>query len=651
MPEYYNDLSLLGIQENKIKQFEKKGIHDINDLLMFLPRRYKNFGAISDVYEGETAVVMQLKYVNKKVISNNNNMLIAIGDANGVTVQAVWFRQAYKYESLYALRQKQVLVAGNFVYDEEWNRYSVTTPDIFIPYEGEITTKKNFIFPVYSKITGMSDEYLEECMKKAMKNFANCITSKLPTIIQRELNLPGIQNTVYQLHFPEDTASLETAQKRLRAEKLFYFAMMMRDDRVIKKKSPFRIKKMDIYTQNIRSLPYQLTPDQMETARSFCSQMLEGKAIHALVQGDVGCGKSIIAFLSMALMAENGYQSALMAPTAVLARQHFEDLEKLMAPYGIKVEFIPPLTALKKKEKAEILSRIESGESGILIGTHSLLSDEIKYHSLGLIITDEEHKFGVEQREKLISKTCDGVHYITMSATPIPRSLANVVYGEQTQLCLIQTMPAGRKPVQTAVSSSFKSCFSFIKRQLDNNRQVYVVCPQIENNEKMEGVTSVQELEKLYAEEFGKERICTLTGKNSKKETEQILSDFKGNKKSILIATTVIEVGVNVPNANTIIIHNAERFGLAGLHQLRGRVGRGGGNAYCILFSEDKHNERLEAMCKTTNGFEIAEADLRLRGAGNLFGTEQSGVNEYIDLVLSYPDEYKNMKKLISNYF
>ena len=509
MPDYYNDLNLLGIQEKKKKQFEKKGIHDINDLLMFLPRRYKNFGAISDVHEGEAAVIMQLKYVNKKVISNNNNMLIAIGDSNGVTVQAIWFRQAYKYESLYALRQKQVLVAGNFVYDEEWNRYSVTAPDIFTAYEGEIITKKNFILPVYSKITGMSDEYLEECMKKAMKNFANCITSKLPTIIQRELNLPGIQNTVYQLHFPEDTASLETAQKRLRAEKLFYFAMMMRDDRVIKKKSPFRIKTMKIYEQIIRSLPYQLTPDQMETARSFCLQMLEGKAIHALVQGDVGCGKSIIAFLSMALMAENGYQSALMAPTAVLARQHYEDLVSLMAPYGIKVEFVPPLTGLKKKEKAEVLSRIESGESKILIGTHALLSDEIKYHSLGLVITDEEHKFGVEQREKLISKTCDGVHYITMSATPIPRSLANVVYGEQTQLCLIQTMPAGRKPVQTAVSSSFKSCFSFIKRQLDNNRQVYVVCPQIENNEKMEGVTSVQELEKLYAEEFGKERICT----------------------------------------------------------------------------------------------------------------------------------------------
>lgn len=651
MPEYYNDLSLLGIQENKKKQFEKKGIHDINDLLMFLPRRYKNFGAISDVHEGEAAVVMQLKYVNKKVISNSNNMLIAIGDANGVTVQAVWFRQAYKYESLYALKQKQVLVAGNFVYDKEWNRYSVTAPDIFTAYEGEIITKKNFIFPVYSKITGMSDEYLEECMKKAMKNFANCIASKLPTLIQRELNLPGIQNAVYQMHFPENISSLEAAQKRLRAEKLFYFAMMMRDDRVIKKKSPFRIKTMKIYEQIIRSLPYQLTPDQMETARSFCLQMLEGKAIHALVQGDVGCGKSIIAFLSMALMAENGYQSALMAPTAVLARQHYEDLVSLMAPYGIKVEFVPPLTGLKKKEKTEILSRIEAGESKILIGTHALLSDEIKYHSLGLIITDEEHKFGVEQREKLISKTCDGVHYITMSATPIPRSLANVVYGEQTQLCLIQTIPAGRKPVQTAVSSSFKSCFSFIKRQLDNNRQIYVVCPQIENNEKMEGVTSVQELEKLYAEEFGKERICTLTGKNSKKETEQILSDFKGNKKSILIATTVIEVGVNVPNANTIIIHNAERFGLAGLHQLRGRVGRGGGNAYCILFSEDKHNERLEAMCKTTNGFEIAEEDLRLRGAGNLFGTEQSGVNEYINLVLSYPEEYKDMKKLISKYF
>ena len=259
--------------------------------------------------------------------------------------------------------------------------------------------------------------------------------------------------------------------------------------------------------------------------------MLDEKPIHALVQGDVGCGKSIIAFLCMALIGENGYQSALMAPTSVLARQHYEDLQKLMEPFGISVEFVPPLTSLKKKEREQVLKRISDGESKIIIGTHALLSDEIAYQSLGLIVTDEEHKFGVEQREKLATKTSDGAHYITMSATPIPRSLANVIYGDQTQLCLIQSMPAGRKPVQTAISNNFKSCASFVKKQIGKGRQVYVVCPQIESNEKMEGVTSVEELQKIYSDAFGADAVCTLTGKKFQKGNRTDPVRFQGEQE------------------------------------------------------------------------------------------------------------------------
>lgn len=651
MSEYYKSLSLLGLTDKKRKQLEKKGIHDITELLMFLPRKYKIFGKPGPVCVGEAVILFDLEYVNTRIAKSGMDLLIASGNSGGHKVSVVWFRQSYRYDAVYALRGHTVLAAGNVTYDPEWDQYTMASPDIFCLYD-DTDPDRDYILPVYSKINGMSDDFLTATIKTAASDFQNCISSQMPTVVETRLGLMDFVDAVYIMHFPDTKEDLLDAQKRIRAEKMFYFAMMMREDKKEgKKKSPFRIQKVEVFNQIIQSLPYKLTKDQMETARSFCSQMLDEKPIHALVQGDVGCGKSIIAFLCMALIGENGYQSALMAPTSVLARQHYEDLQKLMEPFGISVEFVPPLTSLKKKEREQVLKRISDGESKIIIGTHALLSDEIAYQSLGLIVTDEEHKFGVEQREKLATKTSDGAHYITMSATPIPRSLANVIYGDQTQLCLIQSMPAGRKPVQTAISNNFKSCASFVKKQIGKGRQVYVVCPQIESNEKMEGVTSVEELQKIYSDAFGADAVCTLTGKNSKKETEQILSDFKENKKSILIATTVIEVGVNVPNANTIIIHNAERFGLAGLHQLRGRVGRGGGDAYCILFSKDRENERLLAMCRTTNGFEIAEEDLKLRGAGNLFGTEQSGMNEYIDLVLSYPEEYKKMKAIVNELF
>ena len=643
MADYYKDLRLLGIPEKKRKQLAKKGIHDITELLAFYPRGYHDYGIPGSPREGKVAIVFELKYVNTRVSSNGMDLLCANGSCGEEKVSVVWFHQNYRFDGIYSMRGQKVLAAGDFTYDPEWNQYSASSPDLFVLYDGQ---ESPIIHPVYSKIPGMADTYLHDIIGKAVSGFSNCIIQEIPTLIESNLKMMPLIDAVRQIHFPENRIFLREAQKRVRTEKMFSFAMRMSRGKK-KRTSPYRAKTDRLQKSFIATLPYSLTEDQESAVKSFSEQMKSGKSVHALIQGDVGCGKSIIAFLMMALMAENGFQSVLMAPTSVLALQHFEEMVALFTPYGIRVEYVPPLTSLKKKEKAAILERIASGESRLIVGTHSLLSDVIIYQDLGLVITDEEHKFGVEQREKLLHKTSDGVHYITMSATPIPRSLAGVVYGDETELCMIRTMPKGRKPIQTAVTSSFPACFRFLKKQIDAGRQVYVVCPQVEDRPQNEEIASVETLQKRYAEVFGGNFVASLTGRNTKKEMEEILNLFKENKVQILIATTVIEVGVNCPNANTIVVHNAERFGLASLHQLRGRVGRGGGDAYCILFSNEKENPRLQAMCRTTDGFEIAEEDMRLRGAGNLFGTQQSGMNEYIGLILSYPEEYQEIKKTV----
>lgn len=643
MADYYKDLRILGVSETKRKQFAKKGIHDITELLAFYPREYHDYGIPGPPREGKAAIVFELKYVNTRVSRSGMDLLCANGSCGEEKVSVVWFRQNYLFDEVYDMRGQKVLVAGSFAFDPEWNQYSASSPDLFVLYNGQ---EDPIICPVYSKIPGMADAYLCDAIEKALDGFANCIVQKMPAMLERDLKLMPLVDAVRQVHFPENMNLLREAQRRIRAEKLYSFAARMSRGKK-KKTSPYRAATDQLQQSIIAALPYSLTEDQERAVKSFSEQMRGGKPVHALIQGDVGCGKSIIAFLMMALMAENGYQSVLMAPTTVLALQHFEEMVTLFAPHGIRVEYVPPLTSVKKKEKAAILERIASGESRLIVGTHSLLSDEITYREVGLILTDEEHKFGVEQREKLIRKTSEGIHYITMSATPIPRSLAGVVYGDETELCLIRTMPKGRKPIQTAVTSSFPVCFRFLKKQIDSGRQVYVVCPQVENRAQNEEIASVETLKKRYAEAFGRDVVASLTGRNTKKEMEKILNAFKENQAQILIATTVIEVGVNCPNANTIVVHNAERFGLASLHQLRGRVGRGGGEAYCILFSNEKENPRLRAMCHTTDGFEIAEEDMRLRGAGNLFGTQQSGMNEYIELLLSYPEEYQEVKKAV----
>lgn len=632
------DLSLLNINEKKKKQFQRKEIYNMDDLLHYFPRAYKTYDM--NTSEGEERCFRAIICGVRSMVSKSGiPMLIAYGTTDEKKINVLWFHQIYKESEIRSYINREVLVAGRMTFDEQWNQYSIIAPSVFREYSGE---QGEIIVPLYSKIPGMADEYLINCISLALRQFGGVISTALPVDLKNMLQLPSVYKSIVEIHRPTSTKALIAAKRRIDMEHLYYFAVMMKiSENNISLKTKYIAKKDDCFGKVISSLPYHLTEDQEKTVDAIKSSMQNGATVHAMVQGDVGCGKSIVAFLSAVLMVENGYQAAVIVPTAVLAQQHFNDLQDLLAGTGITAELVLSLTTLKKKDRESLLKRIKTGESNILVGTHALLSDKIAFHSLALVITDEEHKFGVVQREKLVSKDKSEIHHISMSATPIPRSLATVLYGDYTQMYLIRSMPSGRKPVNTAISHSLKGCFKFIRQQINDGRQIYVVCPQIETSDSTEEIASVTDLQEKYSDAFGADKVLALTGKNTKKELDEILDRFKNNQASILIATTVIEVGVNVPNANTIIIHNAERFGLASLHQLRGRVGRGGGDAYCVLFSEDTENERLKAMCSTTDGFEIAEIDMKQRGAGDIFGLEQSGVNKYINLAIQYPKEYE----------
>ena len=370
---------------------------------------------------------------------------------------------------------------------------------------------------MYSKIAGMADEYLSSCISMALNQFSGMIPTALPTALQHALRLPEIRQAIAEIHNPTSMQTLLAAKRRFNMEELYFFAVMMNySASKFSSKTKYIAKKCNLFNQIISSLPYHLTTDQEKTVISIKGSMQKGETVHAMVQGDVGCGKSIVAFLAAVLMAENGYQVALVAPTAVLAQQHYADLQKLLLGTDIRAELVPSLSALKKKDRDFLLKRIKSNESKILVGTHALLSDQIEFSELALVITDEEHKFGIEQREKLVNKNRSDIHYITMSATPIPRSLATVLYGNYTQLHLIQSMPPGRKPVNTAISKILKGCFKFIRQQIDSNRQIYVVCPQIETSASTEGISSVSDLQKIYSKAFGEDTVLALTGKNTK---------------------------------------------------------------------------------------------------------------------------------------
>lgn len=640
-------LSALNITPQKEKQFNSKGIFTAEDLIRFLPRDYLDFTK-------ETGILpeTEVSCVSVKLTGMTNRHSGKVSTVTGFCTElktkkkivVTWFNQSFMSQRLNPYIGHDFYLCGKMQYNAKYDNYSVAMPDLFEPN----TASAKRVVPVYSKIRGMSDAYLTGKIRDTF-TVPGTAGETLPFDLVTEKGLMNIKEALYALHFPMSMQQVARAKERILFDDLLFFALCNEwSQRSAAKGSPYSIKTMRLMNEIRSDLPYTLTDDQVNAVQEMVNTCRDGHRINALVQGDVGCGKSIIAFLMMAGFIDSGYQACLMAPTQVLARQHYNELQALVGDKGYRVVYLG--SELKAREKKAALSAIESGEAQFIVGTHACVAKDVRYHALALAITDEEHKFGVAQRSSLVEKASAGVHSITMSATPIPRSLAQIVYGGGVQCHTIQTMPAGRKPVITGIAKSRERIYKFLLNQVRHGHQAYVVCPMIETNEEMENVESVESISAAYREalEPSGVRIATLTGRDSKEDTERIIESFRKGEIHILIATSVIEVGVNVANATAMVISSAERFGLASLHQLRGRVGRSDLQAYCVLESRnltEKAQQRLDAIVRTTNGFEIAEADLAMRGAGDLLGTKQSGSNKYMELMLSYPDKYEEAQR------
>lgn len=535
-------------------------------------------------------------------------------------------------------------IGGKLKASNKKNLFFMSNPIIFKKYDGESDCH---IYTAYEKIRGISESNFERIINDCLEH------ATIPDKVSRELlhkyNLMSKDEAIREMHKPSSVEGVKKAKYRLNIDDLLYFALQLEEKkRNLPAGSVYGIHSLAITTKIIKNLPFQLTKDQKSAYEELVNRIRSGKRLNALIQGDVGCGKTILAFLLMFVMADNGFQSVLLAPTQVLASQHYNELKEMAAQYNIDVVYIA--NGLKKKEREAILKSIEDGSALMIVGTHSVLSKEVKFHDLGLSITDEEHRFGVLQREEITTKAKAGMHTVTMSATPIPRSLSDVLLST-TEVFNIQSMPNGRKPIQTAICASQNTIFQFIKKEIEKGHQAYVVCPLIEDKQGvMEGILSVEQTYTEYANIFGKNAVAVLNGKMNEDETEKVIRSFKNGEIKILVSTTVVEVGVNVSNATVIVINNAERFGLASLHQLRGRVGRGNSQGYCILNSVHKNNKRLLALCKYKNGFQIAESDYALRGSGNILGTEQSGSNYYVELSMKYPDLFSELQKYAKKY-
>ena len=630
---------------------KKRKMETVEDVCQLFPSKYYDFSFISPLntnrLDKNHAFVCKLVSYELKKQSSLYIVRCTLQDIYTQNELCVsWFGTTEMYNVLKKDYRPgdTCFIGGKLKASNKKNLFFMSNPIIFKKYDGESDCH---IYTAYEKIRGISESNFERIINDCLEHAT--IPDKVPRELLHKYNLMSKDEAIREMHKPSSVEGVKKAKYRLNIDDLLYFALQLEEKkRNLPAGSVYGIHSLAITTKIIKNLPFQLTKDQKSAYEELVNRIRSGKRLNALIQGDVGCGKTILAFLLMFVMADNGFQSVLLAPTQVLASQHYNELKEMAAQYNIDVVYIA--NGLKKKEREAILKSIEDGSALMIVGTHSVLSKEVKFHDLGLSITDEEHRFGVLQREEITTKAKAGMHTVTMSATPIPRSLSDVLLST-TEVFNIQSMPNGRKPIQTAICASQNTIFQFIKKEIEKGHQAYVVCPLIEDKQGvMEGILSVEQTYTEYANIFGKNAVAVLNGKMNEDETEKVIRSFKNGEIKILVSTTVVEVGVNVSNATVIVINNAERFGLASLHQLRGRVGRGNSQGYCILNSVHKNNKRLLALCKYKNGFQIAESDYALRGSGNILGTEQSGSNYYVELSMKYPDLFSELQKYAKKY-
>lgn len=621
-----------GVGEKTQKLFEKIGIYTVGDLIRYYPRGYDVYEEaipISEVEEGHIQTVSGAVF-GKVQVSGTRNMQVTtahIKDLTG-TIQVIWFRMPFLRNTLKSgqpvtLRGKVTRCRNHLVMEH---------PELFCPPD-KYDEKLNTLQPIYGLTAGLSNNTVMKAVKQALEGL-NLSKESLPEELRLKYQLAEYNYAVRGIHFPEDKEVFYHARKRLVFEEFLSFILSLRKLKTSNERmsNEYVMEEHPAVKELIRKLPYQLTNAQTKVWREISENMKSDTVMSRLVQGDVGSGKTIVAVLALLNTAMNGYQGAMMAPTEVLARQHYESICKLFDTYDIPVKVVLLTGSMTAKEKRKVYDRIECGLAKIIIGTHALIQDKVFYDNLALVITDEQHRFGVKQRETFANK--GGVpHVLVMSATPIPRTLAIILYGD-LDISVIDELPANRLPIKNCVvdTSYRNTAYAFMKKQIAEGRQCYVICPMVEESESMEAENVID-----YAGELQKEMgdgilVSYLHGKMKQAQKDEIMTQFGENKIQILVSTTVIEVGIDVPNATVMMIENAERFGLAQLHQLRGRVGRGKYQSYCIFMSASKSKEtkeRLEILNHSNDGFQIASEDLRLRGPGDFFGIRQSGLMDF----------------------
>ena len=623
--------TLKGVGEKTEKLLHKAGIADVEGLLRYYPRNYDVYEMpenIADLEEGTVKAVSAA--VSSGVYMNTAGRLkvitVTVSDKSG-RLNVVWFNAPYlrsmlKKGSVFVFRGRVVRKNG---------KLELEHPEIFTPaaYEEVLHNMQ----PVYRLTAGLTNKALAKLVRQTLED-RSLQTEYLPDEIRERYQLADINFALRAIHFPGNMEELLTARKRLVFDEflLFILSVQLLKEKTEEAENHFPMKMTWTTEEVIERLPYNLTRAQMNTWHEIERDLAGRSLMSRLVQGDVGSGKTIIAFLAMILAGENGYQSALMVPTEVLARQHYEAFVSLKEEQGLSTRAVLLTGSSTAKEKREIYEEIRSGSADVIIGTHALIQEKVEYNNLGLVITDEQHRFGVKQREALTTR-CNPPNVLVMSATPIPRTLAIILYGD-LDISVIDELPAKRLPIKNCVvDTSYRpKAYSFIEKQVREGRQAYIICPMVEESEGLEAENVTDYIEKVRSSLSQDIRVEYLHGKMKAKDKNRIMEEFAAGDIQVLVSTTVVEVGVNVPNATVMMVENAERFGLAQLHQLRGRVGRGEYQSYCIFIQGNKEettSRRLEILNKSNDGFYIAGEDLKLRGPGDLFGIRQSGLMEF----------------------
>ncbi len=614
--------SIKGVGEVSLAKLNRAGINTKFDLIYFLPRGYQSINfvkSLAEIHPGEVTVLAKATNVKARRTSRVTTILTADLEDETGKIQAIWFNQPYRARQI---QTGKFYFTGKF--DLNRGRYQLMNPSVKQVNRENASLARDHLEPIYSQAQGLKSSFFNKVIEDIKPDILT-LNESLPDVVVRELDLVSRSDAVYQLHFPISPELLEKAQWRVQFEDYFLASLASTINGLSRQAQETNIIKDDVelVKEFLAGLKFELTADQKRAVWKVMQQMSSGQPMNLLLQGDVGSGKTLVSEIIGLLTVKAGFQVAILAPTEVLARQHLASFQRDLKPFKIK---IAELTGSTKDKKA-VYEKIKQGKVDIVIGTHALFQEAVEFKNLALVVIDEQHRFGVDQRQAIVAKAKLMPHLLAMTATPIPRSLALTISNEVT-IASIRQKPANRLPILTEVYSNRnrQAVYEKVKEQLEQGRQAYVVCGRIDESdeEQRDSVEAVyKNLQKGVLKDY---KLAVLHGKLKPAEKDELMADFKAGKIDVLVSTTVIEVGVDVPNATIIAIHDAENYGLAQLHQLRGRVGRSDLQSYCyLLTSLDEPNERLQAITNSQDGFYLSEVDLRLRGAGNIYGSQQHG--------------------------